>query len=148
MPEFHGIIQNGIMTLPVVQAGLRKQYLTSLKNDSKVKEVLTKEGRTKTHQQVRTHFGLVVEIIRQRLEDMGIDVCGVACNKEMVHDILKKACGGVGDMGETLGLSEMTTTQASKFFDNCRTWCSTQLSLVIPDPDPLWREKKGKVQDE
>lgn len=47
-------------------------------------------------------------------------------------------------MGETLGLSEMTTTQASKFFDNCRVWSATQLSLVIPDPNPNWREDKEK----
>jgi len=142
--EFHGTIQSGILTLPPVQKGLRERFLHSLKDGSRVRETLIKEGRPKTHQQVKSHFGLVIETIRQRLHEMGVDVCGVPPCKEQVHEILKKACGGVGDMGETLGLSEMTTAQASQFFENCRVWAATQLSLVIPDPDPNWQAKVKK----
>ncbi len=139
--EFHAVIKNGKMTLSPTQKELRERLLDSMKDGTKVKEIIKREGRAKSSNQVKSHFGLVVEMIRKRFEDMGVDVCGVCPNKQMIHDILKKACGGVGDMGETLGLSEMTTTQASQFFDNCRTWASTQLQLVIPDPDPNWREK-------
>ena len=73
---------------------------------------------------------------------MHVGICNVPANKTMVYDILKKACGGVGDMGETLGLSEMKIDQAAKFFENCRDWAATELQLVIPDPDPNWKEKK------
>ena len=120
---------------------LRQRWLGSMKNGSRVREVLTKEAPMKTYQQVKMQFGLVVEMVRQRLDDMGADVCGVSPNKNMVYEILKRACFGVGDMGETLGLSEMTTEQYSRAFENCRTWAATQLELDIPDPDPQWRNR-------
>lgn len=140
--EFHYIVKDGELTLSDTQQELRDRFLASLKDGTFIKETLTREGRAKTHQQVKAHFGLVIEMMRQRFEDMGVDVCGIAPNKQMIHDILKKACGGVGDLGETIGLSQMTITQASKFFENCRTWAATQLQLDIPNPDPNWREKK------
>lgn len=140
--EFHFVKQDGNLTLSATQREIREKYVSSLKDGALVKEKLTREGNVKTHKQVKTHFGLAVEMIRLRLEEMGVDVCGVPVNKEMVYDILKKACFGVGDFGETLGLSKMTTEQASKAFENCRTWAASELGLNIPDPDPHWRQKK------
>ncbi len=116
--------------------------MADMKNGQQVKEVLTKKGRAKSINQVRTHFGLVVEMIRKRFEEIGVDVCGVCPNKLMIHDILKKSCGGVGDMGEILGLSEMSTAQANVFFENCRTWGAKELQLDIPNPDKDWRKQK------
>ena len=146
--EFHGIVKQGRFLLPPVQKQLRERLLASMKDGTRIKETLIKEGRAKSPNQVRAHFGLVVEMIRKRFEDMGVDICGICPNKDMIHDILKKACSGVGDMGETLGLSEMTTEQASKFFENCRTWAATQLQLDIPNPDINWRQKKVEVKNE
>lgn len=146
--EFRGQIQNNDLTFSPIVNELRRRLLTSLKDGTFVKETIKKVGPAKTHQQVKAHFGLVVERIRQRLMDMGCDVCGVPPNKEMVHDILKKACGGIGEMGETLGLSEMTIEQCSRFFENCRIWAATQLQLDIPDPNPNWKgEPHGKIQN-
>ncbi len=140
--EFHYIKQCGNLTLSDTQRELRNRYIDSLKEGALIKGIYKREGNVKTHKQVKTQFGLVVEMIRLRLQEMGVDVCGVSVNKEMVYDILKKACFGVGDFGETLGLSKMTTDQASKAFENCRIWAATQLSLDIPDPDPEWKTKK------
>jgi len=143
--ELHGEIKNGEIWLPLNQAELRKRWLASLKEGTKVIESLRKEGKAKSWSQVKTHFGLAVEMIRQRMIELGWGVCGIAPNKDMIHDILTKACGGVGEMGEVVRLSEMTTTQASALFENVRDWAATQLNLVIPDPDPTWREKaKGE----
>ena len=147
MAEFHGYIQSGKFNLPPIQQQLRQQFLAGLKDGARIRETLTREGRAKTVQQVRTIFGLAVEMVRQRLIDMGCDICGVPPNKDMVYDILKKACFGVGDMGETLGLSEMTTMQAMTAFENCRTWSATQLQLVIPDPDIHWQSKKVEAKN-
>ena len=144
--EFHSIKQDNELTLSPLQIELKRRYIDSLKDGTAVRITLTREGRAKTHQQIKTHFGLVVEMIRQRFIEMGVDVCGIAPNKSMIHDILKKACGGVGDMGENLGLSEMTAIQASKFFENCRVWCATQLQLNVPDPDPNWKDKKPVIE--
>lgn len=130
------------MTLSAIQANLHQQYVAKLKEGTFVKGIFKREGNVKTHKQCKTQFGLAVEMVRLRLEKMGVDVCGVPANKDMVYAILKKACFGVGDFGETLGLSEMTTDQASKAFENCRTWAASQLGLNIPDPDPEWQKKK------
>lgn len=139
--EFHYIKQGDRLVLSETQSELLHQYIDKLKEGTLIKATYKREGNVKTHKQCKTQFGLVVEMVRLRLEEMGVDVCGVSVNKDMVYDILKKACFGVGDFGETLGLSEMTTEQASKAFENCRTWAATQLSLNIPDPDVNWREK-------
>ena len=140
--QFHFVIAEGKLTLSPIQREIRERYLSELKDGTLIKETLRREGNVKTHKQCKTQFGLVVEMVRLQLEDMGADICGIPANKDMVYDILKKACFGVGDFGEILGLSEMTITQASKAFENCRTWAATQLSLNIPDPDPDWKGKK------
>lgn len=144
--EYHGEIRNGQLMLSDTQNQLRERLLASMKNGTRIKEVLTREGTAKGHQQVKTIFGLAVEMVRQRLYEMRVDVCGVPVNKEMVYDILKKACFGVGDMGETLGLSKMTMAQAAQAFKNCQAWCAVELQLVIPDPDPNWNKEKREKQ--
>ena len=139
MPEFHYQKLNGRMTLSDTQERLRAHYLTTLKDGTRVKEVLAREIPEGTRQQAAAHFGLIVEMIRQQMAEMGFDICGIAPNKKMIHDILKLACGGVGDNGEVKRFRDMNIAQRSKFFDNCRTWAATQLQLVIPDPDPNYK---------
>lgn len=123
------------------QNELRMRWLAGMKEGTRVKERLTKEGQCKSLNQVKAHFGLVIMMIRQTMIDYGWAICGVAPNKNMIHDILKKACGGVGECGENLGLSEMTIEQAAKFFENCRDWAASELKIVIPDPNPNWKEQ-------
>ena len=117
------------------------QWWNSLKDGTMLKVEYKIFRAKRSERQVGAHFGLVIKMIQDRMEELGWDICGILPNKEMIHDILKKCCGGVGDNGKTLGLSEMDTEQASKFFENCRTWAATQLSLNIPDPDPNWKDK-------
>ena len=140
MIELHGQVKNGEFVLPLMQLELRKRLLVSMEG-KRVVETLRKEGKSKSWSQVKTHFGLAVEMIRERMIDLGWDICGIAPNKQMVHDILTKACGGVGELGATVGLSEMTTTEAAAYFENIRDWAVTQLNLNIPDPDPNWKDK-------
>ena len=133
----------GNMILPTHQAMLRRHYLASMKDGSHLIETIRKVGKPKSNQQVKCHFGLIVAMIRQTMIDLGWGICGVAPNKNMIHDILKKACSGVGDGGECLGLSEMTSEQASQFFKNCQHWAASELKLFIPEPDPNWNTMKG-----
>ncbi len=140
MLELHGQVTDGELVLPLAQLELRKRLLATMEG-KRVVETLRREGKSKSWSQVKTHFGLAVEMIRQKMIDLGWDICGIAPNKDMIHDILKKACGGVGQLGEVVGLSEMSTVEASLFFENIRDWAATQLNLVIPDPDPNWNKK-------
>jgi len=120
-------------------------------NESEGKYVtvrLCRRGPSKTQKQLGAYFGLAVDKIREAMIDKGWDICGVAPNKEMIHEILLRTCGGVGEMGACIRLSNMTIEQASKFFENVRTWAATQLNINIPDPDPLWKETShGKETD-
>ena len=145
MLELHGQVKNGELVLPLTQLELRKRLLATMEG-KRVVETLRREGKSKSWSQVKTHFGLAVEMIRERMIDLGWDICGIAPNKDMIHDILTKACGGVGELGATVRLSEMTTTEAAVYFENIRAWAATQLNLNIPDPDPNWKDKdNGKL---
>ena len=140
MIQFTGQAINGCLILPPNSELLRGQWLRDCEGKY-VTERLSRSGPQKTSNQVRAHWGLAVTMIRERMIELGWSVCGVAPNKEMIHEILMKACGGVGDLGANLRLSEMTIDQAMKFFENIRDWAATQLHPVIPDPDKNWRSK-------
>jgi len=147
MLELHGIVKDGRLLFPISQIELRTRLLASMKNGTRVIETLRREGRFKSYSQVKAHWGLVVEMIRQRMIELGWDICGVAPNKQMIHEILTLACAGVGDSGEIVRLSEQTSVQSSQCFENCRAWAATQLNLDIPDPDPRWREVKDETSE-
>ena len=140
MIELHGQVKNGEFILPPMQLELRKRLLVSMEGKRAV-ETLRKEGKSKSWSQVKTHFGLAVEMIRERMIDLGWDICGIAPNKDMIHDILTKTCFGVGELGATIRLSEQTSAQNVQALENIRDWASTQLNLNIPDPDPNWKDK-------
>ena len=138
MIEFHGQVVNGCLILPQSSESLRGRWL----NESEGKYVTERLLRRTVHgtlQQGKAHWGLAVTMIRERMIELGWDVCGIAPNKEMIHEILLKACGGVGDLGECLRFHEMSVGQRMQFFENIRAWAATQLQLNIPDPDKNWR---------
>jgi len=142
MIEFHGIAsKDGTLRFPPAQEKLRMHWLIDCSGKS-VTERLHVSGRAKSQSQVKTHFGLAVMMIREKMIELGWDICGVAPNKEMIHEILTKACMGVGPLGEIVRLSEQTVDQNIKTFENIRAWAATQLGLNIPNPDKDWRSKK------
>lgn len=142
MIEFHGLVNSsGILQFPPAQEKLRTRWLIDCSGKS-VTERLFISGRAKSSNQVKAHFGLAVMMIRDRMIDLGWDICGVAPNKEMIHEILTRTCMGVGPLGETVRLSEQTVEQNIKTFENIRAWAATQLQLNIPDPDREWKTKK------
>lgn len=144
MFEIHGQVKNGRLTFHPTSEELYMRVLSDLEGKSVILR-LYRKGPAKTTKQAGAHFGLAVAMIRERMIEMGWAVCGVAPNKEMVHEILLRACGGVGEMGESLRFSQMTIDQASKFFENVRDWAASELNLVIPDPDPEWKKRKRNL---
>jgi hypothetical protein len=140
MLELIGQAKNGHWILPPNAEQLFTRLLLDCENNF-IRGQFSKVGPHKTYKQVRTHFGLAVTLIREAMVEKGWALCGVSPNKEMIHEILLKSCGGVGPLGEMKRLSEMTTDEASKFFENIRDWAATQLGVYIPDPDPNWKDK-------
>jgi len=143
MPTYAAIVRDGKLCFPETQSGLRTQWLTTLKADARVEEKLTRVRRSKSHQQVKCHWGLVVGMIKQKFDDDGFDVMGVPISRDQIQKVLYAKCGAVGDDGEHLTLSKMSTVQASMFFEHCTRWASAQLGLYIPEPDVNWRDHNG-----
>jgi len=141
MLETIGVAKNGRYVLPPTNDELLTRWLSDCEGHF-VKAKWTKVGKPKTAKQVRTHFGLAVAVTRQAMIDKGWAICGVPPNKSMVHEILSKACGGVGPLGENVRLSEMTSDQCVKYFENICDWAATELGAFIPSPDPNWRNKE------
>jgi len=141
MLELIGVAKEGRWILPPNAEQLYTRLLLDCENNF-VRGRFNRVGKSKSHQQVKTHFGLAVAMIRDAMIDKGWSICGVAPNKQMIHEILLKSCGGVGELGQSKRLSEMTTTEACQFFENIRDWSATQLGINIPDPDPNWKNKQ------
>ena len=135
-----GVAKDGCLIFQPNGEQLYMRWLLDAGN-SFVKCRLFKVGKNKSHKQVKTHFGLSVAMIREAMIDKGWAICGVAPNKTMIHEILLKCCGGVGELGAMKRFSEMTTVEASRFFENVRDWAASELHIVIPDPDKQWKDK-------
>lgn len=57
----------------------------------------------------------------------------VEIDEDTVDKILKGAC-------KVKSKGRMTMKEASEFIDKCIKWCARYLGIVIPDPDPNWKE--------
>lgn len=148
MKEFHGIIKNGRFELSLTQLQQRTTYLKSLKDDTRIIETLRKEGKSKSWEQVKTHFGLAVTTILRDFSDRGWDTScllnmpkptGIEVSVGLLQEFLYAVCPIHNDTGERVTLSKMTTVQASQFFEDIRNYAASQWSIYIPDPDPNYK---------
>lgn len=151
MKEFHGIIQNGHFELSLTQLKQREAYLSSLKDGTRVIETLRKEGKKKSWEQVKAHWGLVINTILANFESNGWDCSilynlpmptGVPVNRDMLHQFFYALFPTYVD-GKLITMSsdEWTTHHSSFLFENVRNFAASQWSIYIPDPDPDWRDK-------
>jgi len=150
MKEFHGIIKNGRFELSLTQLQQRQSYLKNLTGDTRVIETLRKEGKSKSWEQVKCHFGLVVTTILREFSDRGWDTScllnmpkptGIEVSVGLLQEFLYAACPVYNEAGERVTLSKMTLIEASKFFDDIRNYCASQWSIYIPEPDKNWKDK-------
>ena len=155
--EFHGQTTNGNLMLPMAQQQMRSEFLHSLGTCSVI-ERIDRVAKPKTHQQVKTHFGLVISMIKYAFDERGIDLAtlipghkippGRPVPKDVIQQILYACCNDVGDEGERKTLSKMNTIEASRFFDACRDHAARIWHIQIPEPDKDWRKTNGDVQAE
>jgi len=145
--ELHGQGTGGELVLPLPQLESRKQYLVSMEGKP-VTEILKKTVKSKSSQQVKAHFGLLVNTVIARANDEGIDTSeflkllvrgdlptGVGLCQKFVHELLYVLCPCTDEEGRRITLSKMTTTQAAEWFDRCRNLLASR-GIYIPDPDP------------
>ena len=110
---------------------------------------------SKTNQQVKTIWGLLIATIKSNFDDRGWDMGvlfrdvppGLPCEANDIKRYLYAQCGNVGPEGEYRTLSgrkdspPMNVYEAGQFFEKCRTYAAGKWNIQIPDPDPHWREK-------
>ena len=107
----------------------------------------------KTYQQVKTHFGLLINTVIVKANDEGIDTSrflrmlvredlptGIGLTKDFVHQLLYALCPVYDEEGGRVTLSKMNTEQASFFLNMCRNLLAGR-GIYIPDPNPNWKKK-------
>jgi len=152
--DFHGKIANGELWFSHAQNAMRSRFLSSC-GTCNVIERITRSSAPKTHQQVKCHWGLVVGTIKQEFDDRGWDMAvlfpdldlptGYEVPADVIQKVLYAACSDVGEAGERKTLSKMSTAEASRFFEKCRDWAAIKWNIVIPDPNPDWKNEQAQT---
>ena len=83
------------------------------------------------------------------LDDRGYDTSfilntpkptGIGIDKNLLCDYFYNVCPIFNEDGKRITLSKMNIEQAMKFFGDVRNFLASQWSIVVPEPDPNWRE--------
>lgn len=152
----HGIIQQKRLMLDVSQRQLKQRYIANLKDDTKVSLEIKPIRQSKTHQQVKTIFGLAIMTILEQFEERGIGTdellgleipTGNPVSKGMMKEYLYAICPIYSEDGKRITLShrDCTTKCAADFFDAIRNFMASQYGVYIPEPDPDWRKKPDEA---
>lgn len=140
------------LTFSPAMRGFLESFLKSCKPDQTVIVSLKKQRKKQTDAQRRTIWGLLIGTISNSLDEMGIDLgClvphadipdGQPIPKDVIMAILYATCNDVGENGERKTLSNMDIQETSLFFEKCRNYVASRWGVVVPDPDPFWRENR------
>ena len=153
MSEFIGIIKSRKLAFASDQKKLYESCLASFKDNTRVSVKVERLRKPKTNQQVKTHWGLCVGMVKTVFDDRGYDTSmflnleiptGVSVPKRMITEILYAAVGPRDDEGEIITISnkKMTSEKMSKFFEESRNWIASQWHIHIPEPNPNWWKNK------
>jgi len=152
MDEFHGQSLNGILQFP---KNVEQQRTSLLKKyDGKwLIERLLLSRPLRTQQQIKCHFGLLINTVIAKANDEGIDTStflkllvqedlptGIGLTKDFLNELFYLICPIFDDEGHRTTLSKMDVEQASQWFGLCRNLLASR-GIYIDDPDPKWRNK-------
>ena len=143
--KFVGTKQECGMTFSAHQIELRKRYIHSLKNGTQFSDEITPIREAKSHQQIKTIFGLAIMMILDEFESRGIgtdellgleDPTGEPVSKGMMKEYLYAVCPIYSEDGKRITLShkDCTTKSASDFIKAIQFWAQRRYQIFIPDP--------------
>lgn len=149
-------IQDHHIRLTPAQHALRQRYLDTLPNGSQITEEIKRVRQSKTHQQVKTIFGLALATIKNEFDDRGWDnsiLLGLSrpTGNEVTTGLLKEYLYAVCPIRNedskriTLSHKDCDTKAASRFFDEIGAWSASQWNIYIPEPNPDWKNNKNNV---
>lgn len=145
-------VQKGSLTADILQTTLRKRFLNSLKDNTKVSETIAVVSKEKTHQQVKTIFGHIIARIKSEFDDRGWDTSvllntpepsGEGVSVGLLKEYLYIVCPIYDDEGNRITLSnkKCDREKSGRFIDSVMTFASTRWQIFIPDPDPNWNKE-------
>ena len=128
-------IQSGVMTMKQ-----KSSFLADIKNLRDGDYVVTVERKKKTRsiEQNRYYWGVVVPLVRQGLIDLGYQI-----TFEGTHEYLKANFNVIeiinehsGEIIKTVGsTTEMSTSQMMEYFAQIYRWSAEYLNVIIPEPN-------------
>jgi hypothetical protein len=151
--KFTGILQSGELDFPLPIKEERRKFLSRLKDGDLVDESLTIFREPKTKNQLGAHFGLMLSMAVQELDDRGYDTSfilkidkptGIGISIDLLKEYFYNVCPMFNDNGERIGLSKANTQQASKHFEDCRNFLASQWNINVPEPSKDWRNNATK----
>jgi len=151
--KFTAIKKNGHLTFPPAIAEERRRYIERLREGAVVSEDLSHYRAPKSQKQLGAHFGLMLAMAVIELNDRGYDTSfllridkptGIGITRDMLKEYLYSVCPIFNNEGAKITLSNATTEQAAKHFEDCRNFLASQWQINVPKPDINWRKKNGK----
>lgn len=152
MMEFHAQSLGGILIFPKPQDEQRMLLLKRYEGKWLTERLLVRNP-LRTSQQIKCHFGLLINTVIAKANDEGIDTStflklmvqedlptGIGITKDFLHELLLILCPIYRD-GRRITLGQMTVPEASQWFDKCRNLLASR-GIYVDDPDPNWRTKK------
>lgn len=151
--DFLGKKINGKLVHSDVIAEQKRKYWNSIKEGADVKSSLTVPRKDKSQKQLGAIWGLMMSRVKIALDDMGYDSSfiynlpsptGVPIDETALCGFFYVVCPIKNEEGFRITLSKANTKEAAKFFDDVRNYCASQWSIVVPDPNPNWKQETGE----
>lgn len=151
--RYHIQIIDGEPRISPADRKTRDDFIAEAKDGCYTVEI-KRSKKSKSNQQVKAHWGLLVNTILSHADNEGFDTSallrwmirddiptGVPICKALLQQVLYMVCPIFDENEKRVTLSDMTPEQASRFFNNCRDFLANR-GLYIPEPDPEWKTRK------
>lgn len=154
--DFIGKKIDGKFVAPAPIAEQARKYWDRIKEGSVVIKSLSVPHKDKSNKQLGAIWGLLLTTAVIELEDMGYDTSfiynlpnptGIAITKDDLCMYFYAACPIYNENGKQISLSKANIAEAAKFFDDVRNLMASQWGIIIPEPDPNWKEKQHENTD-
>ena len=131
----HGT-SDGVNFLP--EARYRWRDALRMLSGKAVTITIERKRRSRSIQQNRYYWGVIIEMIYRQLLDDGWEI-----TKEDVHELMKVKYGAKELFNEATGevmqttrsTTDMSTTEFETYNENCKRWAAETIGLNIPDPN-------------
>lgn len=151
--KLNGIKRANELYLSPVMAELKRRFIASLEDETPIEIQIKVFRNPKSQKQLGAIFGLMLKQACLEMEDLGLDTSylfkldkptGIKIDTDLLKEYAYSVCPIFDENGEKITLRDSNTEQAAKFFEDFRAFLASQFGIVIPDPDPMYKELKNE----